>query len=210
MKKEQHSQPKSFKIVIASKNVHKIRETREMLSAIPHLDIWSLLDFPGYSPPEERGKSFEENASLKAIDAAKQLKIWAIGDDSGLVVPALNGEPGIFSSRYAGKNASDKENRKKLLQEMSPLLDEDRSAYYISAVALASPEGSLKKCAIATCEGRILEIEKGGGGFGFDPLFVKNEYSKTFAELEERIKNHISHRRKALDKIIPLLESILE
>lgn len=205
---QEFSSHHSIKLLLASKNVHKIREMREILSSVKQLDIWSLLDFPNYQPPEESGSTFEENASLKAIDAATKLKCWALGEDSGLVVPALQGRPGVFSRRYAGSSASDRDNRKKLLAEMENLSDDDRSAYYMCAMAIASPEGKVEKMITATCEGQITIEERGGNGFGYDPLFQKYEYSKTFGELEESVKNRISHRRKALDKILPFFESL--
>ncbi len=192
-------------LVIASRNMHKIRELRSMLKQVPHLDVLSLLDFPDYLPPEENGKSFQEIAIQKAIHAAQTLGKWALADDSGLVVPALEGKPGIHSARYAG---SDKENRHKLLQEMQALLDpQERQAYFECWVALASPEGTVKSTQ-GICEGSIALEERGSQGFGYDPLFIKHEYSKTFAQLDEETKNRISHRRKALDKIFPFLEQI--
>lgn len=198
---------KSFKLLIASKNVHKIRECRSILQPLQHLDILSLRDFPNYTPPEETGDSFRDNAILKAEHAAKELQIYTLADDSGLIVPALNGEPGVKSARYAGNQATDADNRKKLLSVMQHLSEEDRTAYFECCVALSSPEG-LKKCFSGACEGKILLKERGGGGFGYDPLFLKNEYSKTFAELEESLKNRISHRRKALDKMMVSLETL--
>ena len=195
-----------MKLIIASQNVHKIREFRSMLRGNTKLDLFSLIDFPDYTPPPENGASFEENAIIKATDAAKMLDEWVIADDSGLVIPALDGAPGIFSSRYAGKKATEKENRKKLLSEMSDLKEEQRNGYYECCIALASPEG-LVKSASARCEGTILDKERGGQGFGYDSLFKKHDYNKTFAELEEEVKNRISHRRKALDKILLHLES---
>ena len=196
-----------LQLVIASTNIHKVREFRTLLKPSLRIDLLSLCDYPDYIPPEETGKTFEENATLKACHAAKALNCWVIADDSGLVVPALNGAPGIFSARYAGNDATDLENRKKLIEEMQHLLDEDRQAFYECCIALASPEG-LKKCSKGTCEGHILPNEKGGNGFGYDSLFVKHGYSKTFAELGEATKNRVSHRRKALDKILLALESI--
>lgn len=198
----------TISLVIASKNVHKIRECRSILSQMKNLDLLSLHDFPDYVPLPETGKTFEENAILKATDAAQKLNQWTIADDSGLIVPALNSAPGVYSARYAGEDASDADNRKKLLSQMRHLMDDDRYAYYECCIALASPEG-LKKCATGICEGTILSGEKGGGGFGYDPLFVKHEYSKSFAELEESVKNRISHRRKALDKILLSLEALI-
>ena len=198
---------KQTQIVIASKNVHKIRELKEMLSPLSNLDILSLLDFPNYTPLEETATSFSQNAIDKAMHAAKELNKWVIADDSGLVVPALNGTPGVLSARYAGKDATYNDNRKKLLTNMENLEDDDRNAFFECCLALASPE-SLKKCVCATCEGTILKKEKGGDGFGYDPLFVKNDYNKTFAELDTVIKNKISHRRKAMDKLLLILESL--
>lgn len=198
---------KTVPLVLATSNIHKIREFRAMLKAVPNLDVLSLLDFPNYQLPEETGLTFEENAILKATDAARALKQWVLADDSGLVVPTLNGAPGIYSARYAGNNATDADNRKKLLVEMQHLMDDDRQAYYECWIVLASPDG-VKKSSRGTCEGKILAQERGRGGFGYDPLFVKHEYSKTFAELEESVKNRISHRRKAFDKIIGTLEAI--
>ena len=201
--------PSSLQLVIASKNMHKVREFRAMLKSLPQIDILSLCDFPEYVPPLETGSSFEANAVLKAVHAASTLKQWVLADDSGLIVPVLNGAPGIDSAHFSGQNATDLDNRKKLLECMQHLLEEDRYAYYECWIALASPEG-LKKSVKGICEGKLLTAERGGGGFGYDSLFVKHEYNKTFAELGDSIKNRISHRRKALDKILLSLESIAE
>lgn len=195
-------------LVIASTNIHKVREFKNMLKPLGRFDLLSLCDFPTYVPPEETGVTFEENATLKAEHAAKTLNRWVIADDSGLVVPALSGAPGVYSARYAGNDATDLENRKKLLEEMMHLLDDDRQAFFECCIALASPEG-LKKCVRGTCEGVLLTKDRGGGGFGYDSLFVKHGYSKSFAELGDSVKNRISHRRKALDKLALSLESIM-
>ncbi len=195
-------------LVIASSNLHKVREIKEILKERLSLDLMSLKDFPNYKPPEETGNTFKENAILKATHAAKALRQWTLADDSGLVVPALGGEPGVFSARFAGKDASDADNRAKLLSKMQHLQDADRYAYFERCFALAEPSGALKKAFCATCEGSILPQERGGGGFGYDSLFVKHDYNKTFAELESNLKNKISHRRKALDKMLPSLEEI--
>ena len=198
-----------MELVIASRNIHKIREFRSILKKVSAFDLLSLNDFPNYVPPPETGNTFEENAILKAKHAAQNLKHWVIADDSGLVVPALKGAPGVQSRRYAGENATDKENRQKLLFEMRHIQEPNRQAYYECWIALASPQG-LKKTARGISEGMITEQERGSLGFGYDAVFIKHEYGKTFAELEEEIKNRISHRRKALDKILPMLEAILQ
>ncbi len=209
MKSQNTSQPSTIELVIASTNMHKIREFKAMLKSNTALDLRSLLDFPDYVPLPETGATFEENAILKATHAASTLNKWVLADDSGLVVPSLGGIPGVFSARFAGDDATDLDNRKKLLEKMQHLLDDDRNAYFECCIALASPAG-LKKVARGLCEGTLLMQDKGGSGFGYDPLFIKHGYSKSFAELEESTKNRISHRRKALDKIIPSLESIMD
>lgn len=193
-----------MKLIIASKNMHKIRELRFMLRNFSHLDILSLRDFPDYCPAEESGKSFEENVKNKALAAAKKLKCWVLADDSGLIVPALNGEPGVFSARYAGPQASDKDNREKLIQKLKLLPEEKRIGYYECCIALASETG-IKKTVTGLCEGQLLCTPRGSHGFGYDSLFLKYDYSKTFAEIEEEVKNRISHRRKAFDKLEPSL-----
>jgi XTP/dITP diphosphohydrolase len=197
----------TIEIVIASNNLHKIREFREMLKGIASIDVLSLLNFPHYQAEPEDGKTFQENALKKAEFAAKTIKKWVLADDSGLVVPALNGEPGVNSRRYAGEDATDAENRKKLLKSMQHLTGVERAAYFECCLVLASP-GGLKKCVTGKCEGILLTEERGNHGFGYDSLFVKNEYDKSFAEIDEATKNRISHRRKAFEKLTPTLETL--
>lgn len=194
-------------IVIASTNLHKIREFREMMRPFQKFDILSLLNFPSYNPLPEEASSFKDNAIQKALHAAKTLNKWVLADDSGLIVPALNGAPGIKSKRYAGDDATDTENRQKLLAAMSHFEDLQRNAYYECCLALAFQEG-IKKCVTGICEGTILKEERGRNGFGYDSLFVKNEYDKSFGEINESTKNRISHRYKAFEKLIPTLETI--
>ncbi|MEI8125015.1 MAG: RdgB/HAM1 family non-canonical purine NTP pyrophosphatase [Parachlamydiaceae bacterium] len=196
-----------MEIVLATTNLHKIREFRDMLKRLDFLDVLTLLNFPDYVPPPETELTFAGNAHLKALHAAATLQKTVLADDSGLVVPALNGAPGIHSRRYAGDDATDTENRQKLLAAMRPLDEMERIAYYECTLVLASPAKVIKS-ATGTCEGRILTEERGRNGFGYDPLFVKHEYDKTFAEIDEATKNRISHRHKALEKLIPLLETL--
>lgn len=195
-----------MEIVIASSNLHKIREFREMLKGLKGLDLLSLTQFPDYIEPEETGLTFTENSELKAVHAAKTLNKYALADDSGLVVPALNGEPGIYSKRYAGTGA-DSDNRKKLLQALQKLGEESRIAFFECALTLASPSGVVKTVS-AKCEGTLILEERGNKGFGYDPLFVKYDYDKTFGELPENVKNRISHRYKAFEKMFPTIESL--
>ena len=199
----------SMKLLIASGNLHKVREFRAMMKSIPGLDIYSLLDFPTYVPEEEIGESFEEIASKKAAHAAKHCGMLTLADDSGLVVPAINGEPGIFSARYAGIGSTDQDNRKKLLERMKHLNEDARSAYFFCAVALAAPD-KLIKVVTGKCEGSILDAPRGGNGFGYDPLFMKHDYGKTFAEMDEALKNRISHRHKAFLRMVPVIQTQVE
>lgn len=196
-----------MELVIGSYNVHKIREFREILKKYSHLDLLSLHNFPKLMPFQAQGESFQQLAEKKALFIAQELKTWVLADDCGLVVPALNGEPGIQSRFYAGEDATDAENRKKLLDRMLHLSDIQRSAYFECSVVLASPEG-VKKSVKAICEGTIANEEKGRHGFGYDSLFIKHDYDKTFAELDENARYRISHRRKALEKLAGFLENI--
>ncbi len=196
-----------MELVLATSNVHKLREIRDMLRGIKHVEILSLMDFPKYVAPHETGATFEENAEIKAIHAAKELNRWVIADDSGLVVPAINGEPGVYSRRYSGEDATDKDNNNKLLAKMVGLSGLERAAYYECCMCVCSPEGK-KKAVVGRCEGVITEAPRGGNGFGYDPLFLKHDHQKTFGELTEETKNRISHRRKALDKLAIIIESI--
>lgn len=196
-----------MEIIIASKNLHKIREFREMFKSIKGFDIASLMNFPEYIPPPETGSTFKENALIKARDVSKKLNQWALADDSGLVVARLNGEPGVHSQRYAGDNATDIDNRRKLLSNMQNLRGLERSAYFECCLALCGPNG-FEKCVSGVCEGYIIDEERGRNGFGYDPLFVKHDYDKTFAEMDESVKNRISHRYKAFEKMLVVLESL--
>lgn len=198
-----------MEILLATANLHKTREFREMFKSQPQLDIISLHQFPNYIAPEETGITFKENAILKAEHAARTLNKWALADDSGLVVPAIGGDPGVFSRRYAGPDATDSENREKLLETMKHLRGYDRTAYFECVLALANPDG-LVKYVEGICEGHIVHEARGRNGFGYDPLFVKNDYEKTFSELDESVKNRISHRHKALERLLTFLETIKE
>lgn len=189
-----------MQLLIASHNLHKVREIREMLKQMKHLDIVSLVQFPDYEPEEEIGESFEEIASKKALHAAQKLGCFVLADDSGLCVHSLKNAPGIYSRRYAGPDATDLDNRTKLLQEMRHLPEEARSAELTCALALASPDKVIKVVS-ASCQGVIALEERGNNGFGYDPLFMLLDHNKTLGELPNTIKNRISHRYKALEKL---------
>ncbi len=133
---------------------------------------------------------------------------WALGEDSGLVVPALGGAPGVYSARYAGKQGDDQANNAKLLAELDKLPDEKRAAYYVCTAALADPTGEVKAVVEGRCHGVIIRQPRGSGGFGYDPLFEIVEYHQTFGELSARDKHALSHRGRALARLRPILRQI--
>lgn len=151
---------------------------------------------------EETGSTFIENARLKAIAQARARGMWAIGEDSGLCVPALGGQPGVISARFSGPGATDQSNNEKLLACMSQIEDAKRSGYYVSTVVLSDPEGRIVLESSGECWGRILREPRGSAGFGYDPLFEVLEYHRTFAELGLHVKRAISHRSRALRKFL--------
>lgn len=194
-------------VVIATGNGHKYKEILRFFHRLSSIHFLSLRDFPSYQPLPEDGESLEEIATTKAQHAAQTLGTWALADDTGLFVPALQGKPGIHTARYAKEGATDQENRQHLLKEMEALTGEERVAYFQCVIAIAHPSGELHTVS-GRCEGSILEEEKGGQGFGYDPLFRKEGYDKTFAQLSTEIKNQVSHRAKALEKASIVLERL--
>lgn len=198
-----------MELVIATANLHKVREYRDILKTLPFLDILCLINFPEYKREEFHASTTEEKAEKKALEASKALNRLVIADETVLIVPALNGAPGFHSKQFAGNDSSDAENRKKLLELMKPLQGHNRSAYFECSMHLITPDGK-KKSSSATSYGTILTEERGRNGFGYDAVFVKQDYDKSFAEMGDSIKNRVSHRSKALEKLLPFLESLEE
>jgi XTP/dITP diphosphohydrolase len=157
---------------------------------------------------EETGDTFLDNARLKAIAQARGRGMWAIGEDSGLCVPALEGQPGVISARFSGPNATDRSNNEKLLAMMEPLPLAERAAYYVSTIVLSDPDGNILIETAGDCWGRILRAPRGEGGFGYDPLFEVPEYHRTFAELGLNMKRAISHRSRALRAFLRKLDAL--
>jgi XTP/dITP diphosphohydrolase len=153
----------------------------------------------------ENGDSFAANAILKAAEQAKHIGRWVLADDSGLAVDALRGAPGIHSARYAGPNASDADNNRRLLEELNNTPLEKRTAHYVCNVALSDPTGTIRAQTQAECHGRIRFSASGANGFGYDPLFEVIEYHRTFGELGPHVKRALSHRSRALRAILPQL-----
>jgi len=183
-------------IVVATENPGKLREIKESLRGLD-LQILSLTDLSPLTPIVEDGTTFRENAFKKARTVAHYTDRLTIADDSGLEVDYLRGDPGVRSARFAGENASDTENNRKLLQCLEGIPSSQRGATFRCVIAVVDPQG--RESAIeGTCRGVIGEKEKGSQGFGYDPLFIIPEVGKTLAELPLEEKNRISHRGKAL------------
>lgn len=200
-------------LILATRNTGKIAEFRELFSGFD-IDIKSLNDFGPIPPVKEDGESFEDNAYKKALFTAKALGAPALADDSGLVVKALGGAPGVFSARYAGDNATDENNNKKLLEAMQDKTD--REAYFKSAIIIAVPGGPALTY-IGRCDGELVNEPMGTEGFGYDPLFYYPPLNKTFAQMSREEKNSVSHRGKAIaelreefDKVMIWLEQRLK
>ncbi len=185
-------------IVIATKNKGKLREFGSILAGA-YDEILSLADFDQIADIQETGLSFRENALIKAKTTCDFLGMDSIGDDSGLVVDALGGAPGIYSARYSGEGASDDSNNKKLLFELKG--EENRDAKFVCCIALVLADGT-QEFFEGECSGQIIREKRGEGGFGYDPVFYVPEYQKTMAELGPRIKNRISHRAVASQKLL--------
>ena len=186
-------------LVIATQNKNKLAEFREILKDVA-IEIKSLADFGPIPEPIEDGDTFDDNAYKKAHHTAKVLGLPAIADDSGLVVEALGGAPGVHSARYSGENATDDENCRKLLHELESQGEENRKAHFVCVLSIAVPSGPALTYE-GKCEGVILREPKGESGFGYDPLFYFEKYGKTFAELTMEEKNKVSHRGKALKEV---------
>jgi XTP/dITP diphosphohydrolase len=181
-------------LLVATRNPHKMREIRAILR-IPRLELVPAGDLPWLPEVEEDGATFEQNAVKKAATLARASGMWAMADDSGLEVPALGGEPGVRSARYAGEPADYAANNALLLARLRGAAD--RGARFRCVVALAGPDGRAR-VAEGRCEGRIAGRARGRGGFGYDPLFVPDGFDRTFAQMKAAEKNRVSHRGRAL------------
>lgn len=185
-------------IVLASRNPHKIEELRETLSDLG-IDLKSALDFPELEEVEEDKLTLEGNALKKARYVFEKTGLPTLADDTGLEVDALDGRPGVFSARYAGEEATYRDNLRKLLEELAGVKEEDRLAQFRTVVAFID-EGGEEHVFEGICPGAILKDPRGSKGFGYDPVFRPEGYEQTFAELDSNEKNEISHRGRAIQK----------
>jgi XTP/dITP diphosphohydrolase len=197
-----------MELVVATKNKKKLREIKDILKGL-NVRVTSVADYSGAPRIIENGKTFKENAVKKAIKVAHFAKKLTLGEDSGICVEVLGGKPGIYSSRFAGKNKSDLQNNLKLLRLLKNRPLGKRKAHYVCAVALAD-KGGLIAAVEGRCRGFINFEQKGTNGFGYDPLFLVPKYKKTFGQLSERIKHKMSHRYYALEKAKKIIRKYIE
>jgi len=195
-------------LIVATKNKKKLEEIKVILKGLK-LRVSSLSDYPEAPRIIENGKTFGENAAKKALKIARYTRKFTLGEDSGLEVNALGGKPGIYSSRFSGRDKSDAKNNDKVLRLLGNLPLKKRRANYTCAIALADKNGivaSVEGC----CYGLIGFAPQGNFGFGYDPLFIIPKYKKTFAQLGPGIKHKISHRYRALKKARKIIEKYIE
>lgn len=204
-------------ILVATTNPGKFEELTALLGPLGQNIEWlNLKDLPNAPDVVEDGKTFADNARKKAISYAQATGIWTVADDSGLVVDALNGAPGVYSARYAvdecgntDRNTLDTANWKKVLRQLKDVPDDKRTARFVCHLCLASPEKILLE-ATGTIEGMINHCPTGENGFGYDPIFFISSVNKTAAQLDNTDKNEISHRGNAIRQFKPLLEKLLK
>lgn len=197
-----------LEIVVATRNKDKVKEIKKILKGLK-VKILTLDSFKKLPQVVEDGKTFKENASKKARIISKLSKRLAIADDSGLEVEALNGRPGVKSSRFAGNKASYSKNNAKLLRMLKGLSLSRRKARFVCVISIAK-DGRVLKAVKGTCSGKIGFALRGKSGFGYDPLFIMPKYGKTFAELGPKVKNRISHRYRALKKAERVLKKLVK
>jgi XTP/dITP diphosphohydrolase len=189
-------------LVLGTHNRKKRGELAELL--VPFgFELRTLDEFPNAIEVEETGATFAENAALKATQQARNLNAWVLGEDSGLVVDALGGEPGVLSARFSGPEATDESNNRLLLARLAGVPLEKRVAHYVCHATLSDPAGQVQAESTGYCHGRIRFQGSGHGGFGYDPLFEIVEYHRTFGELGPAVKAALSHRARAVRALVP-------
>jgi len=198
-------------LVLGTNNRKKGIELAELLAPY-NVEVRTLADFDKRLDVVEDGQTFLDNARKKAIEQAKFLNAWVIGEDSGLCVDVLEGAPGVYSARFAASteenNASDEDNNRLLLEKLATVPLEKRTAHYTCVAVLADPSGTIMGETAGHCRGRILFEHSGEGGFGYDPLFEVVEYHQTFGTLSPMVKRIISHRARAMRKLIPIIVTL--
>lgn len=194
-------------LVLGTANRKKGLELAELFAPLG-FDVRTLADFGDVLAVEESGETFAANAALKAAEQARHLRQWVLADDSGLLVDALDGRPGVFSARFAGPAATDADNNRLLLELLADVPPPRRTAQFACHIALADPQGEIRAQSTGRCRGRILEAPRGAAGFGYDPLFEVAEYHLSFAELGPVAKAVLSHRARAAQRLVPALRAL--
>lgn len=184
-------------LLVATNNEGKVRELNALLAQLP-LKLRSLTELPSIAEAEETGDTFTQNAVLKALHYCSRSGLWTLADDSGLEVDALGGAPGVYSARYGGREISYAQRMALLLDAMSASGDASRRARFVCVIALADPLTGEVETFEGLCEGYIADAPRGGGGFGYDPLFIPEGFTQTFGELPSEVKRRLSHRARAL------------
>lgn len=198
---------KKIRLLIATSNLKKLKECQEILAGLP-IRCLSLQDFPNCREVPETGRTFEENAKIKALGYAEQTGMLTLGEDSGLCCRALDGAPGVFSARFSGAGKNDDANNAKLIERLKEVPDNERGAFYESAIAFAEPD-KLIGVVKGQVHGFIARELQGAEGFGYDPLFYYPPYRKTFGEVPPVMKHRVSHRGKAFAKAKILLRKYI-
>jgi len=196
-------------LVVGTANRKKGRELAELFSPLG-LELATLADFLNAIAVAEEGETFAANAVLKAARQARHLAQWVLADDSGLVVDALDGAPGVHSARYSGPQANDQSNNRLLLDKLAGTPLQKRTARFVCRMALADPSGTVRAESEGTCRGRVLFAPQGAGGFGYDPLFEIVEYHRTFGQLSPLVKECLSHRARAARGLIPAIRRLID
>jgi XTP/dITP diphosphohydrolase len=198
------------KVVLATRNVHKVAELRRILAeaGLEGIELVGVEAFPGVEDVVETGVTFEENAALKARAVAVATGVAAIADDSGLCVDVLGGSPGVFSARWSGAHGDDLANLHQLLDQLSDVPEGHRGAHFACAAVLALPDGTVR-LAEGRLEGTLLHEPRGSNGFGYDPIFVPTGESRTTAEMTAAEKDAISHRGRAFRGAVPAIQELL-
>ncbi len=197
-----------MRLVLATRNAAKLDELRRILAPLVPVEVLGLGDVPAYPEVPETGATFEENALIKAREAAARTGLPAVADDSGLTVDALNGMPGVLSARWAGHAASDPNNLRLVLEQTENVPDGRRGAAFVCAAVLATPDGA-ERVAQGTVTGTLLRAPRGSNGFGYDPIFVPAGETRTTAEMSPAEKDGISHRGRAFRALAPLVAAVL-
>jgi XTP/dITP diphosphohydrolase len=199
----------STRLLLATRNAGKLAELRRLLeAAVPGVEVIGLRDVDDYPEAPETGATFEENALLKAREAARYTGLPAVADDSGLTVDALNGMPGVLSARWSGRHGDDDANTALLLGQLADVPDERRGAAFVCAAALVTPDGT-ERVLERLWRGRLVHEKRGTNGFGYDPVFVPEGLDVTSAELEPAEKDARSHRGQAFAALVPVLAEVL-